>query len=143
LRALTGVLDANTVIGLAKGGVFSLLSSLYADLYVPPAVIEEVIGQGPGLAGGQELARALGAWVTEVVPDAQVLQQFSPQLSSADREVLAVAQTRAIDHVLSADRHICREAIARMERRRPLALHRAHTTEASLPPSTYRVIPVT
>jgi predicted nucleic acid-binding protein len=113
LNAPTGVLDANTLIGLAKGGVFGLLSTLYAALYLSPAIIEEVIGQGPGLAGGQDLAGALGVWITEVLPAAQTMQQPSPLLSPADREVLAVAHDRAVDHVLSADRHICREATAR------------------------------
>jgi hypothetical protein len=57
---LTGVLDANVVIGLSQGGVFDLLASLYAALYVPPAVIREVIDQGPGLAGEAEPRHALG-----------------------------------------------------------------------------------
>jgi hypothetical protein len=56
----SGVLDANMVIGLAKGGVFNLLASLYAPLFVPPAVIQEITVQGQGRAGVTELQQALG-----------------------------------------------------------------------------------
>ena len=35
MTMLRGVLDANMVIGLVKGGVFNLLPSLYAPLYIP------------------------------------------------------------------------------------------------------------
>ena len=104
MTALTGVLDANVVIGLAKGGVFDLLSSLYGTLYVPRSVREEIVGPGQGLAGEQELLRALGVWITEVIPDPQTVQQFSATLSWADREVLAIAETNAVDHILSGDR---------------------------------------
>lgn len=32
----SGVLDANVTIGLAKGGVFHCLASLYSPLYISP-----------------------------------------------------------------------------------------------------------
>jgi hypothetical protein len=62
VTSLTGVLDANAVIGLAQGEVFDRLAALYAALYIPPAVVQEVITQGAGLAGAEELRRALGIW---------------------------------------------------------------------------------
>jgi predicted nucleic acid-binding protein len=110
VTALSGALDANVVVGLAKGGVFDLLSSLYTSLYIPPSVREEIITQGQGLAGESELAQALGVWITVVAPDLQRVQQFSPTLSLADRELLAVAQAQAVDHDLSGDRQLCLEA---------------------------------
>jgi predicted nucleic acid-binding protein len=110
VSTLTGVLDANSIIGLAKGDVFDLLPSLYAQLYVPPAVTEEVVGGGQGLAGEPELTQALGRWITEVTPDPLRVQQLPRMLSLADREVIAVAQEKTVDHLLSADRQLCREA---------------------------------
>jgi predicted nucleic acid-binding protein len=110
VKPLSGVLDAEIVIGLAKGGVFDLLAAVYAPLYVPIAVRREVI-TGRGLAGEAELTRALGHWIREVAPPPPI-PVLSPALSAADHEVLAVARdpARAIDHVLSGDRVLHRVA---------------------------------
>lgn len=108
---MTGVLDTNTVIGLAKGGVFDLLASVYSPLYVPPAVVREVVAQGQGRAGTSELQQALGAWITDAAPDPQTVQQFSAVREEADRQVLALAQDQAADHVLSSDAGLIRQAM--------------------------------
>ncbi len=110
MRLPTAVADANSVIGLAKGGVFDRLSQIFSPFYVPPRVTEEVIVKGQGRPGAGELATALGAWVTEMAPDVSMVQQFSPALSVADREVLAVAQAKAVDFILTDDRELRREA---------------------------------
>lgn len=58
MTPLKGVLDANMVIGLVKGGVFHLLPSLYAPLYIPTGVQQEVLTV-QGRPGEKELALAL------------------------------------------------------------------------------------
>jgi predicted nucleic acid-binding protein len=110
MTRLKVVADANTVIGLAKGGVFDLLAHLVTVFSVPPKVTEEVVVNGRGRPGSAELAKALGAWVVEVVPDPSLVQRFSPSLSQADREVLAVAQSGGADYILTDDRPLRREA---------------------------------
>jgi predicted nucleic acid-binding protein len=108
---LSGVLDANGVIGPAKGGVFDLLAQIFSPLYVPPAVIEEVVVQGSGRPGAAELSRALGVWVTELKPSSTALALFTHSLPSiADCEVLAVAQEQAVDYILSDDWSVLQEA---------------------------------
>jgi uncharacterized protein len=107
---LSGVADSNTVIGLAKGGVFGLLAQVFAPLYVPPAVMYEVVVQGHGRPGAAELAQAAGRWVTEDPVDPPMLQQLPTTLDPADREVLAVAKRRAVDHVLTEDHQLRQQA---------------------------------
>jgi predicted nucleic acid-binding protein len=107
---LTGVLDANVVIGLAKGGVFDRLVSVYAPLYIPAAVRDELIRQGQGRDGVLELSQAIGRWVTMVDPDPQDVQGFAFPRSVGDRQVLAVARAHAVDHVLTSDGPLRREA---------------------------------
>jgi predicted nucleic acid-binding protein len=110
VSTLTGILDAEMVIGLAKGGVFHLLASVYARLYIPTGVRQEVV-TGQGLPGEAELLQALGVWITEVTPDPQAVQQLPATLSMADREVVAAAQAHQhIDHVLTGDRRLYRLA---------------------------------
>jgi predicted nucleic acid-binding protein len=110
MKPITAVIDSDMIIGLAKGGVFELLRSLFAAVYVPHAVVHEVIGEGHGRAGEQELHAALGVWIAEVAPVLQQIQQFDPRLTPADREVLAVAHAHAADYVLSNDIDLQREA---------------------------------
>jgi predicted nucleic acid-binding protein len=111
VTTLTGVLDAEMVIGLVKGGVFDCLPSVYAPLYIPAAVRQEVL-TGRGRAGETELTQALGHWIREVPSPVAALPTLSTALSAADHEVLAVAQdpARAVDHVLSGDRVLYRVA---------------------------------
>jgi uncharacterized protein len=111
----SAVLDASVTIGLAKGGVLPLLQSLFAPLYVPPAVVQEVAGQGQGRPGATELQAALGRWITEVTPDPNGVGQLAAltSLSVGDREVLALALEKNVSFVLSSDRVLCREAAQR------------------------------
>jgi predicted nucleic acid-binding protein len=107
--ALKGVLDSVMVIGLAKGGVLDRLASVFAPLYLPTAVKQEVL-TGRGLAGETELAQVLGLWITEVTPSPASLHAFSATLSRADREVLAVAIAESVDLILTDDTDAHREA---------------------------------
>jgi predicted nucleic acid-binding protein len=111
MTPLTGVLDSAVVIALVKGDVFALLPSLYITLYIPTAVRQEIL-TSQGRPGELELSQALGVWITEVTPDPSQLQPFSPTLSPADREVLAVAATLTppVDHLLADDKDLLREA---------------------------------
>jgi hypothetical protein len=90
VTTLAGVIDANMVIGLVKGGVFDLLPSLYAPLYIPTGVKQEVI-TGQGRPGEAELAQALQAWIIEVSPDLGRVPPASVSLSAADRGRVANA----------------------------------------------------
>jgi predicted nucleic acid-binding protein len=106
----TGVIDANSVIGLVKGNVFDLLPQLFATVSVPPEVAREVIHRGQGRPGALELAHALGRWAREVTPDPARVAQFAASLSRADREVLAVAAGDVTAIILTDDRALRREA---------------------------------
>ncbi len=81
MTMLTGVLDANAIIGLCLGGVFGLLPSLYTPMYLPPLVTAEVIASGSSRPGAAELAQALGVWITEDTPDPAAVSRFSTALS--------------------------------------------------------------
>lgn len=105
---LSGVLDANVAIGLARGGLFDRLADAYDPLYVPPAVVREVTATPR--PGALELSRALGSWLTEVAP-ASPLPPVSPTLSLADQEALALARERGVQHLLTGDAELRREAL--------------------------------
>ncbi len=55
---MKSVSDSNTLIGLAKGEVFSVLRELYGQIHVPHAVWEEVVTSGAGRFGAAEVTAA-------------------------------------------------------------------------------------
>jgi predicted nucleic acid-binding protein len=107
---LTVVADANSLIGLTKGGIFDRLPELFAEVWVPPRVVTEVVAQGQGRAGSKELTAALGSWIMERTADPSLLPPLAASLSLADRELLALARGLAADYLLTDDRALRREA---------------------------------
>lgn len=104
------VIDANTIIGLAKGGVFDLLARLFGAVHVPAPVVNEIVVKGQGRPGALELTQALGSWAVENAAPPSSLEPFAGSLSEADRSVLAVARTIGADYIVTDDRHLRREA---------------------------------
>ena len=107
---LTAVLDANVAIGLAKGGVLDLLRHLYSPLYLPVSVRTELTSEGLDRPGSKEIASALGTWIIEVDMDSFIGAQVIVPASAVDLEVLTLATARQVDHILTGDRIVRREA---------------------------------
>ena len=97
-------MDATAAIGLSKGGVFELLPVLFSAVCLPSPVRSEVVGRG--LAGEAEVLAALGDWLWEATPGAASLQPFAALASPADRAVLALAQERGLNYILTDDRKL-------------------------------------
>jgi predicted nucleic acid-binding protein len=70
---MPAVSDSSVIIHLSGIAQFHLLRQLYGSLLVPPAVWEEVVVQGQGRPGEQELTHAVAdGWVTVAKPLAKV-----------------------------------------------------------------------
>jgi predicted nucleic acid-binding protein len=96
---LAGVVDTNMVIGLSKGDVFDRLARIYAPLYIPAAVSQEVIQQGQGRAGVTELSTALGAWITDDGKLAREARRCGFACLGAPEVVLLLKRRALIDAV--------------------------------------------
>jgi predicted nucleic acid-binding protein len=107
---LSAVLDANVIIGLAKGGLFPLLRSIYTPIFVPEAVVAEVIQPGTPLDGALELSLALHDWVIPVTPAMSAPISASSSLSFADLEAIAAVLENAASHLLTGDERLRRAA---------------------------------
>jgi predicted nucleic acid-binding protein len=110
---MIAVLDMNAVIGLAKGECLDRVRGLFREVVVPPAVRREVVEEGRGRAGAQELQAALGDWVREEAPVSHPAGVGLPALSPEDQEVLALALERG--GVLVRDDVPLRREAARLE----------------------------
>jgi predicted nucleic acid-binding protein len=62
---MPAVADSSVIIHLARIAQFDLLRHVYGSLLVPPAVWDEVVVQGQGRPGAQELTTAVAdGWVS-------------------------------------------------------------------------------
>lgn len=106
---MIAVLDANAVIGLAKGECLDQVRALFREVLIPPAVRQEVVEEGRGRAGASELQEALADWIREEVPSAPVPGGGAPGLSAGDHEVVGLALEQA-GVLVSDDAVLKREA---------------------------------
>lgn len=106
---MIGAVDANLIINLAKGQIFHHLRRHFARLYVPPAVEREVVHQGEGHFGADELQEAVNSWIERATPGRKALDLFASG-PPGDRELLAVAWEKGVDVILTDDLRIIARA---------------------------------
>ena len=85
------VSDSSTLIHLAAIGRLELLKTFFKRVTVPPAVWKEVVEQGGGRAGANEVeqARELG-WMGIAAPkDTALLHLLKRYLDEGESEVIA------------------------------------------------------
>jgi predicted nucleic acid-binding protein len=104
---MTGVLDANGIIGLAKsGGCFAFVGNLFDQVLVPPAVVAEVQDE----VSVPELQSALASWLVEATPTLESTLQVEDVHPEADRQVLALALDSSPSTIITGDRGVARRA---------------------------------
>jgi uncharacterized protein len=84
------VADSGSLIALAQIGMVHLLQVLYGQIYIPPAVRDEVIVSGRGLPGSEELAQA--SWVKTVEPkDMTAVELLRERLDLGESQAIVLA----------------------------------------------------
>ena len=84
------VANAGPLIALARVGRFDLLQSLYGQLYIPPAVRDEVLTSGFGRPGAEEVGMA--SWIHIVdVRDVTAVQLLRERLDAGESEAIVLA----------------------------------------------------
>jgi len=94
------ILDANGIIGLAKGGCFLLIPQTFSIVYVRSLVTGEITDP----VSRAEREAALGGWLREETPTAESLRRIPPHKSEADRHVLALAIEHRPGVIVTGDR---------------------------------------
>lgn len=90
---MPAVADSSVIIHLAAIGRFDLLRQFYGSVQVPPAVWDEVVVQGQGRAGSQELTAAIaGGWASVATPSSNVqLPTVGATLHPGESEAIRLA----------------------------------------------------
>jgi len=101
------VSDAAPLIGLAKGRVFTVLRDLFGRIFIPPTVFTEIVVEGKGRSGSQELQDALAAkWMEIHTPQALTFCTLPPHWNKEDQAVVAVAMELQARFLLADDKRL-------------------------------------
>lgn len=105
--------DSSTLIHLARAGRFDLLADLFDRVLVPPAVWDEVVVQGAGLPGADDVRKAREGGLIEVVELARPgdVDRGQGALDAGEAEAIALMEQEDAD-VLVLDESAAR-ALAR------------------------------
>lgn len=104
---MTVVSDASALINLARIGELSLLHRLYGALVIPQAVWREVVVEGQGQPGAEEVGNA--PWIeTRKVTNEHLVQALRQDLDAGEAESIALALELEAD-VLLMDERLGRE----------------------------------
>ena len=101
------VSNASPLINLARIGKVDLLHQLYGKLFIPEAVWREVVVDGAGQPGADEVEKA--AWIEKrEVVNTQLVQALLQELDAGESEAIALALEEEADWLLMDD-HLGRE----------------------------------
>jgi predicted nucleic acid-binding protein len=94
---MPAVADSSVIIHLAAIGRLGLLRQFHGSLQVPPAVWDEVVTQGQGRPGSQELTKAVAdGWVAVATPKSSVqMPTGGATLHAGESEALRLAASSA------------------------------------------------
>lgn len=97
------VSNASPLINLARIGQIGLLRELYGELWIPEAVRREVVEEGTGQAGADEVGQA--DWIiTQVVSNQLLVQALRQELDAGEAEAIVLAAERNADLLLMDER---------------------------------------
>ena len=101
------VSNASPLINLARIGRLDLLRQLYGELSIPEAVWHEVVVQGSGQPGADEVKAA--TWITmQAVTNQALVRALQQELDAGEAEAIALALEGEAE-LLLMDEHLGRE----------------------------------
>jgi len=97
------VSNASPLINLARIDQLDLLRQLYGEVWIPEAVYREVVEEGAGQAGAEEVRAA--SWIkTRDVSNKALVQALRYELDAGEAEAIALALVMQADLLLMDER---------------------------------------
>jgi len=115
MKVFRVVVDSSCLIGLAQVEIFGLLKEIFAEIYIPGAVYEEVVVKGRGEAGSAETESAIkDGWISmKAVNDEIAVNALTINLGKGESEVIILCKESGFDYAL-IDERMAREKAALM-----------------------------
>ncbi|MBI3292021.1 MAG: DUF3368 domain-containing protein [Elusimicrobia bacterium] len=103
--------DAGPILSFARAHRLDLLQAVVGDLTIPEAVYDEIVVQGAGKPGAQDVQHA--SWITrDRLQDRSLIDLLPTKLHHGEREALALA--KELDGVLLVDEYEVRREANRL-----------------------------
>jgi len=95
-------IDSSCLIGLVHINLFETLKEIFAEIYVPFAVYDEVAIKGKGRIGSNDVALAVKyGWLKQTnVQDVMVVKALTTTLSQGEAEVIILVKELGLDYAL-------------------------------------------
>ena len=106
------VSNSSPLISLSAIGLFDLLHTLFVTITIPEAVYQEIVVQGQGRPGANEVANA--GWITRrAVIDYQAVQHLidTTRLERGESEAIVLATELTADYLILDDLAARRQAL--------------------------------
>jgi len=115
MKVFRVAVDSSCLIGLAQIEIFGLLKEVFAEIYIPGAVYEEVVVKGRGEAGSAETESAVkDGWISmKAVNDEIAVNALTTNLGKGESEVIILCRESGFDYAL-IDERTTREKAALM-----------------------------
>ena len=115
MKVFRVVADSSCLIGLAQIRMFKLLKEVFAEVYIPRAVYEEVVVKGRGEVGSAETESAVkDGWISvKTVDDEIAVSALATNLGKGESEVIILCKESGFDYAL-IDERTAREKAALM-----------------------------
>ena len=116
MKVFRVVVDSSCLIGLAQVEIFGLLKEMFAEIYIPGAVYEEVVVKGRGEAGSAETESAIkDGWISmKAVNDEIAVNALTINLGKGESEVIILCKESGFDYAL-IDERIARDKASTLE----------------------------
>ena len=100
---MTVVSNASPLVALARIGQLDLIEKLYGQILIPQAVWDEVVIEGEGQPGAEEVSSA--DWIrTHAIANRQLAHGLSQNLGLGEAEAIVLAQEAGADLLLMDER---------------------------------------
>lgn len=87
------VADSSPIISCARAGKIHLIRDVYSNIIIPPAVYKEIIIDGSGKPGHDELKNGISVWIEIKEPeDKALVSTLNRKLGSGESEAIALAK---------------------------------------------------
>jgi len=106
MKVFRVVADSSCLIGLAQIGIFGLLREMFAEIYIPGAVYEEVVVKGSGEAGSAETESAVeNGWISiKTVNNEIAVNALTTNFGKGESEAIILCKESGFDYALINER---------------------------------------
>ena len=87
------VADSSPLISCARAGKLALIRSVYPRILIPPAVYREIVMEGAGRPGAEEVKAAVSVWIEIKEPGCEnLVSEVKQRLGDGESEAIALAK---------------------------------------------------